>query len=383
MIAATNCSQQQEQQFVNWLNTLNPSLQFTFEWSDEKISYLDVTLVMEGGKLETDRHVKPTNPQLFLHYSSNHPRSVFKAIVYGQAITVRTICSKDDFVSKHLAILKRKFIERGYPVDMVQSELDRGSRLTRADLLKPKPVYPHRACPTVQSKRKFVPTFIITYNPHNPELRKWLHEVHFILLADQKLAKIYPHPPSVTFRQPKNLKQILCCNTLKNLPFRDGSDLGDIPPGCYKYSHGGRGRKCLLCPRLREGSSFSSTFTGLSYKMKHNLTCKSTYVIYLITCRSCRKQYTGKTTQYMHLRHGGHRSEVENESSELGEHFAHCGIGNMSIQIIDCVKPGEDEALSILEGYWQNILATFQANNGNINIRNEWKHYMGQQPIFF
>jgi hypothetical protein len=208
-------------------------LQFTFEWSDEKISYLDVTLVMEGGeletdrhvkletdrhvkletdrhvkletdrhvKLETDRHVKPTNPQLFLQYSSNHPRSVFKAIVYGQAITVRTICSIDDFVSKHLAILD---------VDMVQSDLDRGSRLTRADLLKPKPVYPHRACPTVQSKQKFVPTFIITYNPHNPELIKWLHEVHFILLADQKLAKIYSHPPSVTFRQPKNLKQILC-----------------------------------------------------------------------------------------------------------------------------------------------------------------------------
>ena len=85
----------------------------------------------------------------------------------------------------------------------------------------------------------------------------------------------------------------------------------------------------------------------------------------------------------MHLRHGGHRSEVENESLELWEHSAHCGIGNMSIQIIDCVNPGEDEALSILEGYWQNILATFQANNGNINIRNEWKHYMGQQPIFF
>ena len=82
----------------------------------------------------------------------------------------------------------------------------------------------------------------------------------------------------------------------------------------------------------------------------------------------------------MHQRHGGHRSEVDNESSELGEHFAICGVTNMMIQIVDCVKPGEDEALSILEGYWQNILATFQANE-NINIRNEWKNYMGQQPI--
>ena len=85
----------------------------------------------------------------------------------------------------------------------------------------------------------------------------------------------------------------------------------------------------------------------------------------------------------MHLRHGGHRSEVENEISELGEHFAHCGVGSMSLQIIDCVKYSEDEALSVLEGYWQNLLATFQANDSNINIRNEWKNYMGPQPIFF
>ena len=119
MIAATSCTKEQVHNFVEWLNTLDPSLDFTFEWSDEKINYLDVTLVMEDGKLETDRHVKPTNPQLFLHYTSNHPQSVFKAIVYGQAITVRTICSKDEFVQKHLKDLKEKFIHRGYPVEMV------------------------------------------------------------------------------------------------------------------------------------------------------------------------------------------------------------------------------------------------------------------------
>ena len=54
--------------------------------------------------------------------------------------------------------------------------------------------------------------------------------------------------------------------------------------------------------------------------------------------------------------------------SELGEHFSNCGVENMSIQIIDCVK-GEDEALSILEGYWQNPSATFKTNDKNVNIQ--------------
>ena len=54
----------------------------------------------------------------------------------------------------------------------------------------------------------------------------------------------------------------------------------------------------------------------------------------------------------------------------------------MGLQIIDCVKEGELEALDILEGYWQNMLATFQIHD-NINVRNEWRNYMGQQPILF
>ena len=122
----------------------------------EKINFLDVTLVIEDGKLETNRHIKPTNPQLFLHYSSNHPSSVFKAIVYGQAITVRTICSKDEYVSEHLEVLKQKFIQRGYPKQMVEKELRRGSALSRADLLRPKPVYPQQSCPI---KTKIYPNF--------------------------------------------------------------------------------------------------------------------------------------------------------------------------------------------------------------------------------
>ena len=72
----------------------------------------------------------------------------------------------------------------------------------------------------------------------------------------------------------------------------------------------------------------------------------------------------------MHMRHCGHRQEIENSSSELGQHFSNCGYEYLSLQIIDCVKTGEDLALIQLEGVWQNRLATFQVH-GNINIRNE------------
>ena len=78
----------------------------------------------------------------------------------------------------------------------------------------------------------------------------------------------------------------------------------------------------------------------------------------------------GKTTEAMHKRLSGHRREIEDQSTPLGRHFARCGYSNFSLQIIDCVKPGEEEAIMIVEGIWQNRLATFE-QNGNINVRDE------------
>ena len=95
--------------------------------------------------------------------------------------------------------------------------------------------------------------------------------------------------------------------------------------------------------------------------MRHRLTCKSPFVVYLVTCTKssnnqlqthiCGKQYTGMTTQTMASRHSSHKTEIKEKSTPLGRHFAQCGIQNFSLQIIDTVKEGEGDALEILEGF--------------------------------
>ena len=84
----------------------------------------------------------------------------------------------------------------------------------------------------------------------------------------------------------------------------------------------------------------------------------------------------------MNIRHGGHRQEIREEKSELGRHFARCGEDNLSIQLIDCVKHGAEDALRYVEGIWQKRLATFEENEGNINIRNELKRNPSRLPGF-
>ena len=94
------------------------------------------------------------------------------------------------------------------------------------------------------------------------------------------------------------------------------------------------------------------------------------HLVHMILCACMLTNNKAVTTQLS--RHGGHRQEIENSSSELGRHFARCGYDSLSLQIIDCVREGEDLALIHLEGVWQNRLATFQVH-GNINIRDEMR----------
>jgi hypothetical protein len=90
---------------------------------------------------------------------------------------------------------------RGYPVQLVETNLERVVALTSENLLKPKPIDPINAVPTVPTKPKFKPVFNCYLKPTQP--CKWLRENYHILEADTKMKKIFPRPPSVVFRQPQ------------------------------------------------------------------------------------------------------------------------------------------------------------------------------------
>ena len=83
-LAAFTGNRKQAEEFVSWLNTLWPGLHFTYEWSNKTIKFLNVEILITPEGLETNMYVKPTNPQLYLHYTSSHPPQVFRAIIYDR-----------------------------------------------------------------------------------------------------------------------------------------------------------------------------------------------------------------------------------------------------------------------------------------------------------
>ena len=74
MTAETENTSRVESLF-EYINLINPHIQFTYESSQEKIDFLDLTVNIENGNLEYELFIKPTSKGIFLNEQSAHPKS--------------------------------------------------------------------------------------------------------------------------------------------------------------------------------------------------------------------------------------------------------------------------------------------------------------------
>ena len=74
--------------FLHHLNSQVSSIRFTLQHSQEVTTFLDLQVYKgsrfrETGRLDTRLHIKGTNPQSYLHFTSCHPSHIFQNIVRG------------------------------------------------------------------------------------------------------------------------------------------------------------------------------------------------------------------------------------------------------------------------------------------------------------
>ena len=101
---------------VTWLNSLMPgTVKFKFEFSYEKIEFLDLEIRIEGGKLVTNLFIKPTNEQIYLDYNSNHPEHCKQGIPYSQALRIMERCATTTDRDTHFTNLESKLVQKTTP----------------------------------------------------------------------------------------------------------------------------------------------------------------------------------------------------------------------------------------------------------------------------
>ena len=58
-------------------------------------------------------------------------------------------------------------------------------------------------------------------------------------------------------------------------------------------------KRCEVCLNVNETSTFASIVTGETYIINHKFNCNDKYLVYLIACNCCKKQYVGRTNSVL------------------------------------------------------------------------------------
>ena len=87
------------------------------------------------GKIHTSLYTKPTDSQMYLHYTSYHPKHQKQSIPYSQAVRLRRICSNDTTYKTCAIQLLNNLRARGYPLQLVLNAISKASKLNRSEVL--------------------------------------------------------------------------------------------------------------------------------------------------------------------------------------------------------------------------------------------------------
>ena len=125
--------------------------------------------------------------------------------------------------------------------------------------------------------------FKLTYHPLlkkvNYIIRKHIH----LLYMNEEVKKGFEPGPMVLFRSPRSLS---------SYSVRAKIDPMERKTGSCKC----KGNRCQVCLNVSETETFTRTVTHPSYKINHSFDCNDEYLIYLLGCKTCLKQYVGSTT---------------------------------------------------------------------------------------
>ena len=311
--------------FIHHLNRVHKTIKFTHEYSHTKVNFLDVWAIKTSdGYIKTDLYTKPTDSNNYLHFYSAHPGHCKRGIPLGQFLRLRRICSDDEAFLGHSIAKARHLLRRRYPKDVITQAFQKAWKTRRHELLHKK---------TNQKEEQDTNILVTTFNPGFRALRDLVTDNWDILGRSCSTRKIFEKGLLTAHRRPKSLRDLL---VRAKIP-QDKPDTGGTEPWNPCNT-----RTCRYCPRLNKTGRITCKASGREYVAKHNVTCKSSNVIYCITCKCCGIQYVGQTKNRLMDRFQAHFYNIlyNKPKSEIGKHFNfpdHKGLDDVEIHIVDFI----------------------------------------------
>lgn len=338
--------------FVLYMNCLRPSIKFTHTVSTTSVNFLDTCISLTDGKIVSSLYRKDTERNSLLHATSAHPTSLKRGLPFSQFTRLHRICSdKRDFEAK-AQLLYRDFSSRGYPATWLDAALNK----VRASEIQP----------SVQTTNPNQNRLILklTYSPLSSDIRNIINSHWHIIQTDNQLHGLFQDSPLCVFSRNPNLRDKLVHADTATPPPRStlSNAQGNFP--C---------KSCTSCSHYLKIQTFTHPHTNKTYKIKQLITCRSTHVVYILTC-PCPLLYVGKTTRALRTRILEHRSAVRrsDEVSPVARHFQEAGhsVADLKFWGVERILPKRrggdlDRTLLQRECFWIHELGCLSPKGMN------------------
>jgi len=331
------------ERFMADLNKLHNTIKFTLscDYENKSCNFLDLTITNKNGKIETDLYRKPTDTVKYLLPSSSHPKHVCRSIPYSLALRIRRICSEETTFIQRIEELKLMLLSRKYKREEVDKQIIKVKELTRTEALE-----------VTQRRESTRTTFSITYKPQLPSVANIIQK-HWrsMTFENDSTKEIFPEPPMVSYRQPKNLKGLLCRAKVPKKQERQTRGNTHSSKGLKKCLKS----KCCMCPFINSSPNIESTNSDVKLQTSKSFNCFSKSVIYILTCQKCSHQYIGQTGRQVKERIAEHIQNIKSgTNTPVGQHFKRPGhaLRDLSVQIIEEEKTQSRTKREIRESNW-------------------------------
>ena len=245
--------------------------------------------------------------------SSFHPGHISKNIVYSMAFRLLRICSLEKDFETNLDILKKDFLTpRGYKSNLIDEQFKRIRELPGDTYsIKRKFALEKKKHQKDDSDRVIAP---FNFEPLLVNLRNTLKKHHnAMVFRNESLKDIFEKPPMIAYRQPDNLRKLICRAKLYNVGnFKTKRQTRTDAPGWSNCQ-----TNCKICPyTLPKCTVLHGLVSKETQIIKQNVNCNSNNCIYYWRCvkENCKEhpeiEYIGKTKRKFKDRFTEHRDYV-------------------------------------------------------------------------
>ncbi len=298
--------------FLEEINQIHPTIKFTYEYSRNSVNFLDVKITLDkDGYLHTDLFTKPTDSHAYLTYSSCHPRHIVNSIPYSQALRMLRICSDETSQEKALRDLSENLAKRNFPRALIKRSIDKAKH----DIVNP----------TRREERREGIPLILTYHPERTQAKQTIKKYEKLTSTDplgERYDQLYM--TMLTYRRPKNLRDLLV-----------HSDF--VRPMKMTMGMTTCGKLCSSCTYIEIGQRVTSSANGYTFELRGTYSCTTSFIIYMITCSLCKKQYVGQSSNSLHQRMIAHVMDIRKKTeTSVAKHFnegTH-SLTNLKVSII-------------------------------------------------